>query len=126
MFAQRHAIARAARPSDEQLTPQLITSIPLSELGLMEPVLKALRESKEQGIERVSDVKMETPSAIPDEDVGFAPPPPQTQAQEHGAVQASKLTNRLLAACAEQPTELSAYERLKRAGFIRPVTEFLR
>jgi len=125
MFAQRHAIARAARPSDEQLTPQLITSIPLSELGLMEPVLNALREGKEQGIERINDVKMETPSAIPDEDVGFAPPPARTQVQDHGAAQAPTLTNRLLVACAEQPAELSVYERLKRAGFTRPVTEFL-
>lgn len=125
MFAQRRAVAYAAHPNDEQLTPELLTSIPIAELGLVEPVLQALREGQEQFIDRVPDVIMTTPAAIKNKDVDFAPYQTERQTRNEDAHTTPTLTNQLLTACAEQPAELSSYERLKRAGFIRTASEFL-
>lgn len=125
MFAQRQTIAQAERLSEERLTPEGIRAVPLSELGLMEPVLQALREGQVKKIDRVDDVNMETPPAIEDEVAEFTPRSTERLNSNSDDSKVPKLTNQLLAAYADQPAQLSAYERLKRAGFMRPVSEFL-
>lgn len=125
MFAQRQTIAEAERPSEERLTPEGIRAVPLSELGLMEPVLQALREGQVKKIDRVDDVSMDTPPAIEDAVAEFTPRSTERLNSNSDDRKMPKLTNKLLEACAEQSSHLPAYERLERAGFVRPVSEFM-
>lgn len=126
MFAQRQAIAHALNRREECLTPELLTSIPSSQLGLMEPVLRALREGQEKKIERVNDVNMETPSVFKNEATVFTPQNNLNTRREGSARHnVPHCTNVLLAACSEPMSNISAYELLDRAGFIKPVSEFM-